>query len=249
MYNYFLGVVTELRRHFDLSACVFCGASAGAVASLVLALDELDPEYVFEHWNMPLLRDINRRILGAFLNWYDIMESHMLMRLPTDAYKNLNGRLHVSMTRVNMGFSGIKMTNEIVCDYDSNEDVFNCIMSSAYVPLFGKRPFRSHRGNWYIDGALTNNRPKPFPHAKAIEFDIERWRKMNPIWYWCWSDERWARQAYDWGRTDVRNNLDELAFDLPMRSITISKEIKQTVYFKKRPRKNKKRAHMRIYTT
>ena len=37
---------------------------------------------------------------------------------------------------------------------------------------------------------------------------------MKLHWLWCWSDEKWARTLYKWGKEDALNNIDELSSKL-----------------------------------
>nr|XP_018911143.1 PREDICTED: patatin-like phospholipase domain-containing protein 3 [Bemisia tabaci] len=73
--------------------------------------------------------------------------------LPEDAHLRVNGRLHVSLTRLN------DQRNIIVNRFSSKDDLIQALLASAFIPFFsGLLPPRFH-GTRYVDGALSNNLP------------------------------------------------------------------------------------------
>lgn len=73
--------------------------------------------------------------------------------LPKDAHLRVNGKLHISLTRVCDG------KNVIVSHFDSREDLMQALLASAFIPVFsGILPPKFH-GVRYMDGGFSDNLP------------------------------------------------------------------------------------------
>lgn len=73
--------------------------------------------------------------------------------LPEDAHIRVNGKLHISLTRVYDG------KNVIVSQFDSREDLLQALLASAFIPFFsGLIPPKFH-GVRYMDGGFSDNLP------------------------------------------------------------------------------------------
>ena len=148
---YVSGAAAVLQRQLpNLSLCRFAGASAGALLITCLCCN-VDPAVwtmsYNELWpgtdeeNLPLMDVYKRR-------WFQIM--------PVNAYKLCSGRVFISMTVVTR--SGLR--NLIVSEYSSNEDLFDAIKASTFIPHLTDRGWtKTYRGHSVLDGGLTNNLP------------------------------------------------------------------------------------------
>nr|XP_029731249.1 patatin-like phospholipase domain-containing protein 2 isoform X2 [Aedes albopictus] len=73
--------------------------------------------------------------------------------LPPDAHERVNGKLHISLTRVYDG------KNVIVSQFNSREDLLQALLCACFIPVFsGILPPRFH-GVRYMDGAFSDNLP------------------------------------------------------------------------------------------
>uniref|UniRef100_A0A182N2T2 triacylglycerol lipase n=1 Tax=Anopheles dirus TaxID=7168 RepID=A0A182N2T2_9DIPT len=73
--------------------------------------------------------------------------------LPPDAHERVNGKLHISLTRVYDG------KNVIVSQFNSREDLLQALLCACFIPVFsGLLPPRFH-GVRYMDGAFSDNLP------------------------------------------------------------------------------------------
>ncbi|GLH05511.1 Patatin-like phospholipase domain-containing protein 2 [Gryllus bimaculatus] len=73
--------------------------------------------------------------------------------LPDNAHLLVNGKLHISLTRVYDG------KNVIVSHFNSKEDLLQALLASCFVPVFsGLLPPRFH-GIRYMDGGFSDNLP------------------------------------------------------------------------------------------
>lgn len=130
------------------------GASAGAIAACCLLCDLPLGEMTSNV--LRLAREARQHTLGPFSPSFNVQ--HFLLEsmqkfLPDDAHIRVNGKLHISMTRVYDG------KNVIVSQFNSKEDLTQALLASSFVPFFsGLLPPRFH-GIRYMDGGFSDNLP------------------------------------------------------------------------------------------
>jgi len=94
--------------------------------------------------------------LGPFSPRFNIQTSLMegLEKfLPEDAHTRVNGKLHISLTRVYDG------KNVIVSQFNSRDELLQALLCACFIPGFsGILPPRFH-GVRYMDGAFSDNLP------------------------------------------------------------------------------------------
>uniref|UniRef100_A0A0K8TSE0 triacylglycerol lipase n=1 Tax=Tabanus bromius TaxID=304241 RepID=A0A0K8TSE0_TABBR len=130
------------------------GASAGALAACCLLcdlpLDEMTSNF------FRIVNEARQHSLGPFSPSFNIQTcllEGLQKYLPEDVHKKVNGRLHISLTRVYDG------KNVIVSQYNSREDVLQALLCACFIPGFsGILPPRYH-GVRYMDGAFSDNLP------------------------------------------------------------------------------------------
>ncbi|XP_051169120.1 1-acylglycerol-3-phosphate O-acyltransferase Pnpla3 isoform X2 [Leptopilina boulardi] len=130
------------------------GASAGAMAACCLLCDLPLGEMTSNLLKMA--EDTRQRTLGPFspsFNVHAILMDNLEKNLPEDAHLRVNGKLHVSLTRVYDG------KNVIVSHFTSKEDLLQALLASSFIPFFsGILPPRFH-GIRYMDGGFSDNLP------------------------------------------------------------------------------------------
>ncbi|KAK2586505.1 hypothetical protein KPH14_011400 [Odynerus spinipes] len=130
------------------------GASAGAIAACCLLCDLPLGEITSNV--LRVAREARQRTLGPFspsFNVQDILLESLQKFLPDDAHIRVNGKLHISLTRVYDG------KNVIVSQFNSKEDLLQALLASSFIPLFsGILPPRFH-GIRYMDGGFSDNLP------------------------------------------------------------------------------------------
>ncbi|XP_068717461.1 patatin-like phospholipase domain-containing protein 4 [Montipora capricornis] len=163
---YHIGVMSCLKENaVDFLNRVNCygGASAGSFAAVGLAMD-LSISEVAE----PVIRLTNR---AKSLSFGPLHPSFQLVRalrtafrkiLPENAHEIASGKLHISMTSVP------DLTNVIVSEFFSKEDLIEALVASSHVPFYSGIFPSIFRGKYYIDGGISDNLPQHFAEGETI---------------------------------------------------------------------------------
>jgi len=215
MYNYVLGIASIIQENFDLTNVVIGSASAGCFPGLFLGLD-LDIVELFETFNIELCSKVNSYRFGAIGVWNTIVKYYTMKKLPYDAYKRVSNKLFISLSKISL----FSLSNCIVSNFTSNEDLVDCIMASSFVPIFDLFKLgATFRNELYMDGVLTNNSPIPYPPLTVpiLNIDYNMWRFGKKTWkaVYVYTDEKYIRQLFKLGREDALSHLDDLAKILP----------------------------------
>lgn len=152
---YHIGVGVCLQKYAPhLLLHKISGASAGAIAACCLLCDL--PIGVVASDMLNLIREARHRTLGPFspcCNVQEYLSNNLNKVLPDDAHLKVNGKLHISLTRISDG------KNVLVSQFDSKDDLLQALLASAFVPVFsGFFPPMFH-GERYIDGGFSDNLP------------------------------------------------------------------------------------------
>lgn len=130
------------------------GASAGAIAACGLLCDLPLGEILSSV--LRVVGEARQRTLGPFspsFSIHDLLLEGLEKTLPEDAHLRVNGKLHISLTRVYDG------KNVIVSQFSSREDLVQALLASSFIPVFsGILPPKFH-GIRYMDGGFSDNLP------------------------------------------------------------------------------------------
>lgn len=130
------------------------GASAGSLAACGLLCDMPLGEMTSDFFR--IVNEARSHSLGPFSPRFNIQTcllEGMQKFLPADAHERVNGRLHISLTRVYDG------KNVVVSQFNSREDLVQALLCACFIPVFsGLLPPRFH-GVRYMDGAFSDNLP------------------------------------------------------------------------------------------
>ena len=130
------------------------GSSCGSLMAIFLAAGFPMEEIVRATLHISTL--VAEASIGALtpgFNFSAILKEIGETILPEDIAEKINGRCHISMTKV-PGFS-----NMLVSEFASKSDVIDALLCTSYVPyLFGWFPPK-FRGIPCIDGFYSNNQP------------------------------------------------------------------------------------------
>lgn len=147
----FLGVAKRLRElqvQYPEIEYHYAGVSGGSIAAISLALG-IDERTVFAGRDF-FSSQFSVWWANSFTHFYKAAHAMLLEFIPENAYQDLSGRLHISVTRVGLG--GIR--REVISNFTSNADIAETIMTSVHLPFYGHGPVRRFRSGWALDGGV-----------------------------------------------------------------------------------------------
>uniref|UniRef100_A0A182QLC8 triacylglycerol lipase n=1 Tax=Anopheles farauti TaxID=69004 RepID=A0A182QLC8_9DIPT len=152
---YHVGVAVAFKKYAPhLLLHRISGASAGALAACCLLCDMPLGEMTSDFFRV--VNEARSHSLGPFSPRFNIQTcllEGLQKFLPADAHERVNGKLHISLTRVYDG------KNVIVSQFNSREDLLQALLCACFIPVFsGLLPPRFH-GVRYMDGAFSDNLP------------------------------------------------------------------------------------------
>ena len=144
-----IGALKYLSENFDLRKAAFSGASAGALASVLLVCGvDLDTA-VRKAYQLSLKNDIWNRSGGLVGIWGSLIRDWLEELLPADAAQRCSGRVQIVVTEAP------RLRLRSINQFGSKEDVINACMASVHVPFFlDGNPTYQVRGRHYLDGSL-----------------------------------------------------------------------------------------------
>ncbi|CAH1966928.1 unnamed protein product [Acanthoscelides obtectus] len=152
---YHVGVACCFRKYAPhLLLNRISGASAGAIAACSLICDLPVGDMTSDV--LRVCAEARKRSLGAFSPSFNInrlLLENLEKFLPDDAHIRCSGKLHVSLTRVHDG------KNVVISNFDSREELIQCLLASAFIPFFSGLIPPKFRGVRYMDGGYSDNLP------------------------------------------------------------------------------------------
>lgn len=155
---YHIGVASCLQEHAPFlveNARHIYGASAGAITASALVsgacLGEAGAGII------DVAKEARKRFLGPMhpsFNLVKIMRTVMHRVLPPDGHSRATGRLGISLTRVTDG------ENVLVTHFNSNEELVQACVCSAYIPVYCGLIPPTLQGVRYVDGGISDNLPQ-----------------------------------------------------------------------------------------
>jgi len=141
----------HLARRYDLRRVPMVGASGGAICA-ALARCGVPPEQITETaYRLAMDHKIWERPMGLVGGWGGVIEQWLHDLLPHDAHHRCRADLGVVVTQLP------SWRQLSIDDFESKEDLVNCIMASAHVPLLlDARLSRSCRGVACVDGSFPD---------------------------------------------------------------------------------------------
>lgn len=155
---YHIGVASCLQEQAPFlveNALHIYGASAGAITASALVsgacMGEVGANFI------DVAKEAQKRFLGPLhpsFNLVKILRPMMHRALPPDGFSKANGRLGISLTRVTDG------ENVLVSHFNSNEELVQACICSAYIPVYCGLIPPTLQGVRYVDGGISDNLPQ-----------------------------------------------------------------------------------------
>ncbi len=158
---YHLGVIDTWQQRGRLAHAEFLGASSGALAATIAALD-LCPKRVCERV-LGFAKDSEHRRIGPAGRMTRYVREGLREELPLDAPRLAKGRLKISVTVLP------SLRHELIdagrCH--DRDDLIQLLLGSCYIPLYYEKPVY-WQGLWLIDGGIRQNQPQTSPHTITV---------------------------------------------------------------------------------
>jgi len=161
---YHVGVAAALHTYApQIKLGRISGASAGAMAAVALLADLQLGEMT--SYVLQIACEARSFALGPFSPSFKInnyIEDGLQRMLPKDIHTKVNGRLHISLTKVYDG------TNLLVNQFSSKQEVIDVVIASTFIPIFSGFIPPRYRGTRVIDGGYSDNLPILDAHTITV---------------------------------------------------------------------------------
>lgn len=146
---WYLGYAKYLQEHTDLSEATFAGTSAGSIVAAFLAAG-VPIHDIWHQWFIRILNELPTNFRFPNRKFAQIAKKHVRPLLPVEAIECLKGRLHISLTTT-------QFERMSISDFNSVDDLIDCVMASCHVPWVIDGTFTSEYGKArYMDGGVYN---------------------------------------------------------------------------------------------
>ncbi|XP_046440366.1 patatin-like phospholipase domain-containing protein 2 isoform X2 [Daphnia pulex] len=150
----------------DLHLKKVAGASSGVIPAVAL-LCNISIEKITDHI-LKIAELARSRLFGPFRPFApymnDLIRQGLEEYLPSDAHVRVNGKIHISVTRVYDG------GNIILKNFDSRDELIQALTCSCYLPFFFGLIPPKFREVHYMDGGLSNNLVVLDEHTITVSF-------------------------------------------------------------------------------
>jgi hypothetical protein len=237
-YPYMYGIACFLQDTYDLRLVHFLGTSGGCLPALTLATGLDVRESFWDKWNNRVIEASSKMALKGYFSFINICEQMAQEYFPENIHERANGRLHLSTSRVSLrprdGWSlwntakamlgGIRLLqNQRTSEWKSKDDIIHNVAASCAIPLLcdvTKGVAKSWRGEWHLDGGLTDNQPMLDADTIALQpfmfYQASMLTKMSFI-YIRLSPE-WHASLFEQGYQHSKENAEKIFGKLPKRT-------------------------------
>ena len=161
VYNGLKSVNQELAK--DLH---YIGVSAGAFSAAMCCCN-VDIDNKLIPFLMNLTCDFRDDFYGNITSMSKRMKSICEECLPENSHILASGRCHILVLYLTSnGFS-----KEIISEFNSKDDLINCILASEYVPIWSDINLFKYRGKYCIDAGIIDNYPVLDTNTVTVSFN------------------------------------------------------------------------------
>lgn len=213
-YPYFMGIAKFIQENYSLEDIVFTGNSSSSYITLLLALNIPIEDALVEH--KKIMKEISSFTFGPLYNYYDTAKKYIYNYFEKNIKinpKEINN-LYIQITNTNDSYNPKNWESLFINNWDSLDDLFNCMKSSSFIPIFGKSLTNEYRNMKCIDGGVnyylknSSHSTLKFKESKYIHTNI--WRDIPFTWYLIYTDPDWNNNLFEMGYEDASKNKKEL---------------------------------------
>lgn len=220
-FSYYLGISKYILENYDLKNVEFAGVSAGTIASICLCIE--DPNFIDKILNEGLndMRNNNTHSGTMFKDGVigpegiQILKSNLIKVIQeSNKFTVIKDKCTIIATRLD----GINPITEYIKDWNSINELVDCITASCWVPLVFGNISTKFRGSNYIDGGfpfLFNTDTLKDDEHEWIEINLYSFKRFheNPIQsavnlgaLFFSANNDFASHLIDSGYEDAKNN-------------------------------------------
>jgi len=182
---YLMGVVNYIKSNYDLSNCLFTGASAGAWSSLLMSYNGDDKQIINNVLNMD------------FNNINNIFELELALKKLILENTIIND---YDLENIFIGVTVIKnldLSTNIFYNFKNLEDSLDCCIASSHIPFLTGGLVNKYNNEISIDGGLSN-----YPYLDLNNTILH----INPQ---MWKEEI----TFDCAINDLFQDINKLTFE------------------------------------
>lgn len=153
-FSYYIGIAKYILERYDLKDVHFAGVSAGAIAAVCLCIGEVDSLI------SDSLSDMRQNNVenGTFFkdgvvgpNGIQTLKEKLTISIQnSNKFETINNKCTIIVTKL----EGINPITEFVKDWNSINELVDCVTASCWVPLVFGDISTKFRGENYIDGGF-----------------------------------------------------------------------------------------------
>jgi hypothetical protein len=211
MIAYYFGIAKFLQENYSMDNISFGGVSGGSIIATFLTL-KLNIDEIFDIYSKEFCENIIKKETGALFNTLGCVKKNLkdlfLDKCNENTYKYINEKeLFISVT-------SIYNTNIVISNWESNDDLIDCIIASCGMPLLGEKLFQNFREKYCLDGCFSNNYPILYPYLPYIFITPLKWRYIPLSWFYIDSNIDWYKELFLLGYNDAIKNRDDFDYYL-----------------------------------
>ncbi len=132
----------------------YIGASIGSLSSAICCCN-IDINNEFLPLLFELINDYRKNTYYSATTFGKRIKEILTIILPENAYQLVSGRCHIIIVY----FTKRGFCKETISEFESNEDLINCIIASQYIPIWTDIKLFRYRGKYCIDSAMLIDYP------------------------------------------------------------------------------------------
>lgn len=160
-FPYYLGIARYLQENYDLSDVSFAGCSAGCFPAIALAAKICDGTF-YKRVLLPSVKDIqktNKRnglmfkdaMLGS--DWINHLKKYVKIAvIESGNFDIINQKCSLLVTNVSVD----KVESKFIRGWNSADDLIECCITSAWIPVIFGGIFKEFRKGDCVDGGIGN---------------------------------------------------------------------------------------------
>ena len=141
---YFMGIISFIKDHYDLSNVIFTGASAGSWISLFSCYKYSSANIVND------LLDYNYSNIKCILDLQLYFKDRLLLNYNSDDFNLQKIFLGVTVLK------NLELSTNIFYNFENLEDAIDCCIASSHIPLLTGRFINRYNNEICFDGGFSN---------------------------------------------------------------------------------------------